>query len=264
MNIIERFIEGKHGLSACEDGIVVSDNYVAVIDGSTSKTPLRIKSSMSNGKFAMELVAAFIRRMPATLTIGDFCKVVTTAISDQYDLYHLDKKHLSCHPEERLTASVIVYSQQRREVWMVGDCQGLIGDVRCANEKPSEHTLALRRAQLVTPPYEHYQDHDIARDKILPDLIEAMKGQNRTYSVVDGFPIPLPLTKVYEVPASVKEVILASDGYPFLCPTLQESERLLAKQLRDDPLNIHSFVATKGLLRGNISFDDRAYIRFEV
>jgi len=47
-----------------------------------------------------------------------------------------------------------------------------------------------------------------------------------------------------------------------LAETLQESESLLAKHLTDDPLNIGQFKATKGLLKGNRSFDDRAYIRF--
>ena len=58
--------------------------------------------------------------------------------------------------------------------------------------------------------------------------------------------------------------VLASDGYPFLHPTLKESEAALARQLADDPQNISSFVATKGLVEGNNSFDDRAYIRLTV
>ena len=57
-------------------------------------------------------------------------------------------------------------------------------------------------------------------------------------------------------------VILASDGYPFLGDSLQESEEALKKQLEDDPLCINSFKATKGLMRGNKSFDDRCYVKF--
>ena len=62
--------------------------------------------------------------------------------------------------------------------------------------------------------------------------------------------------------SSLNEVVLASDGYPFLKPTLAASEAALAEQIANDPQNIHSFIATKGIVEGNKSFDDRTYIRF--
>ena len=61
---------------------------------------------------------------------------------------------------------------------------------------------------------------------------------------------------------SSSEIVLASDGYPFLEPTLAASEVALAEQIANDPQNIHSFIATKGIVEGNKSFDDRTYIRF--
>ena len=39
MDIIESSIIGKKSPEACEDGMVVTDDFIAVIDGSTSKTP---------------------------------------------------------------------------------------------------------------------------------------------------------------------------------------------------------------------------------
>ena len=38
MTITEQFICGKHTADDCEDGIVVSNDFAAVIDGSTSLT----------------------------------------------------------------------------------------------------------------------------------------------------------------------------------------------------------------------------------
>lgn len=58
--------------------------------------------------------------------------------------------------------------------------------------------------------------------------------------------------------------MLASDGYPILKATLQESEESLARHLADDPQNIKEYVATKGLVEGNLSFDDRAYVRLTI
>lgn len=42
MTITEQFICGKHTAADCEDGIVITPHFAAVIDGSTSKTPLYI------------------------------------------------------------------------------------------------------------------------------------------------------------------------------------------------------------------------------
>lgn len=91
-----------------------------------------------------------------------------------------------------------------------------------------------------------------------------MRGPNVTYAVADGFPIPMDKVRVVTLTSGRHTVVLASDGYPFLRPTLAESEAKLASQLSDDPLNIGRFKATKAYVEGNNSFDDRAYIRFEV
>ena len=39
-------------------------------------------------------------------------------------------------------------------------------------------------------------------------------------------------------------------GYPFLKPTLAASEAALAEQIANDPQNIRSFIATKGIVEG--------------
>jgi glycerophosphoryl diester phosphodiesterase len=93
---------------------------------------------------------------------------------------------------------------------------------------------------------------------------EAMKGQNIDYAVIDGFPIPQQHVRVIPLDFRPWEIVLASDGYPFLCPTLAESEERLAWQKTNDPLNIGTFKATKAFMQDNDSFDDRAYIRFTV
>ena len=44
--------------------------------------------------------------------------------------------------------------------------------------------------------------------------------------------------------------------------SLEESEAALSRQLATDPLCINTYKATKGVMEGNLSFDDRAYVRF--
>ena len=58
-------------------------------------------------------------------------------------------------------------------------------------------------------------------------------------------------------------VVLASDGYPLLRPTLQQSEQDLDRLLKEDPQCCRLYESTKGLKPGNKSFDDRTYVRFQ-
>ena len=266
MKIIESSIIGKKSPEACEDGMVVTDDFIAVIDGSTSKTPKHLNPDMKNGRYAMMLISYIYNKVYEKLGV---------------------EERLKEHPEERLTASAILYSRTRNEVWMVGDCQAIIDGKLYENGKPYEQEIARKRVELI----EQGLSPAEARKQIEPLLIKAMlSGQNQTYTVIDGFPIYREGVKVVSVsasssvqdsvpasdsvpcsdsasasdtiPSSSSEIVLASDGYPFLKPTLAASEAALAEQIANDPQNIHSFIATKGIVEGNKSFDDRTYIRF--
>lgn len=294
MKIIESSIIGKKSPEACEDGMVVTDDFIAVIDGSTSKTPKHLNPDMKNGRYAMMLISEYIREeLKADASVDDFCQGVTAYIYNKvYEKLGVEER-LKEHPEERLTASAILYSRTRNEVWMVGDCQAIIDGKLYENGKPYEEKIARKRVELIAQGLSPAE----ARKQIEPLLIKAMlSGQNQTYTVIDGFPIYREGVKVVSVsdsssvqdsvsssdscsvqgpvscsgsasasdtiPSSSSEIVLASDGYPFLKPTLAASEAALAEQIANDPQNIHSFIATKGIVEGNKSFDDRTYIRF--
>ena len=288
MKIIESSIIGKKSPEACEDGMVVTDDFIAVIDGSTSKTPKHLNPDMKNGRYAMMLISEYIwEELKADASVDDFCQGVTAYIYNKvYEKLGVEER-LKEHPEERLTASAILYSRTRNEVWMVGDCQAIIDGKLYENGKPYEQEIARKRVELI----EQGLSPAEARKQIEPLLIKAMlSGQNQTYTVIDGFPIYREGVKVVSVsdsssvqdsvPASdsvhcsdsvsasgtisvsSSEIVLASDGYPFLKPTLAASEAALAEQIANDPQNIRFFIATKGIVEGNKSFDDRTYIRF--
>ena len=294
MKIIESSIIGKKSPEACEDGMVVTDDFIAVIDGSTSKTPKHLNPDMKNGRYAMMLISEYIQEeLKADASVDDFCQGVTAYIYNKvYEKLGVEER-LKEHPEERLTASAILYSRTRNEVWMVGDCQAIIDGKLYENGKPNEEKIARKRVELIAQGLSPAE----ARKQIEPLLIKAMlSGQNQTYTVIDGFPIYREGVKVVSfsdsssvqdsvsssdscsvqgpvscsgsasasdtIPSSSSEIVLASDGYPFLKPTLAASEAALAEQIANDPQNIHSFIATKGIVEGNKSFDDRTYIRF--
>ena len=224
MTITEQFICGKHTADDCEDGIVVSNDFAAVIDGSTSKTPTRLDPLMKNGRFAMLLISEYIKQMPANYTMYDFCRGITLRIAEEYNKRGITERMVE-HPEERLTASAIVYSNCRKEVWMVGDCQAIIDGTYYDNSKPYEQEIAMQRATLI----KKGMSPKDARRAIEPQLIKAMlEGQNRQYAVIDGTPIYMSGTRIVKASHSV---VLASDGYPTLLPTLSESEEALAQHL---------------------------------
>lgn len=269
MQIIERTLVPKNPKKKSEDGIVVTADFIAVIDGSTSKSQLRHSLFRSNGRYAMQLICHYIERMPKTTTCNQFLHGVTAYIRKHYKKSQLDR--LAEHPEDRMTASAVVYSRVSREVWMIGDCQCMIGGQYYDNPKPAEAELAAMRAeearrlmkQGVTQ--EELLRNDTARSVIIPHMIETMRQQNVTYSVIDGFPIDRTHVRIITLDFQPWEIILASDGYPFLCSTLEESENRLRQQRKEDPLNIGpAFQATKAFHPDFSSFDDRAYIRFQV
>jgi len=112
--------------------------------------------------------------------------------------------------------------------------------------------------------------HDTSRERLLDLLRQQTKLQNTAlesefaYYAIDGFDWPKAEqgVRIVKVEEEHGEIVLASDGYPQLFPTLTETEAFLARVLREDPLCYKKFRSTKGCYNGNVSFDDRAYLRF--
>ena len=217
----------------------------------------------------MQLTARYIRRMPKDTTCEGFLRGVTAYIRKHYKKSMLPR--LAEHPEDRLTCSAVIFSRLNREIWMVGDCQCLINGELFDNPKPAEAELAAMRAaeakRLLAEgmSQDELLRNDIARQVMIPRMVESMKQQNITYSVIDGFPIARRAIKVIPLDFRPWDIVLASDGYPTLCPTLEESEQKLKEQREKDPLNIGpDFQATKAFHPDYNSFDDRSYLRLKI
>lgn len=270
ITIAEQQLTGKRSPETCEDGIVATDDFVAVIDGSTSKAVHQLLPNMRNGCAAMLLVSKALRSLPADASLAQCCERVTEELANAYRQQGVSADHLIAHPEERATASAAIFSLQKQEIWLVGDCQCMVDGVFYDNPKPHEDRIAHERAAILLQMLEKgetdidsLRHHDIGRDQVVGQIVLTCHDQNKKFSVFDGFPVALDKVKVIPVPTG-SEVVLATDGYPFLFPTLSESEAALTGLLATDPLCIRQYVATKGLMVGQVSFDDRAYIRFRV
>ena len=132
--IIEQSLIAKDPKKKSEDGLIVTRHFIAVIDGSTSKATSRYSYFMSNGRYAMKIISRYIRKMPADTSCHQFCLGVTRAVNKHYGKKRIAE--LTVHPEERMTASVVLFSRLRREIWMIGDCLCLIDGELFENPKP--------------------------------------------------------------------------------------------------------------------------------
>lgn len=75
MKIIEQLVVGKKSQEECEDGIIVNENFAAVIDGSTSKTPIRMNGFCSNGRYCMELIKNCINSISSDIDVYGFVNI---------------------------------------------------------------------------------------------------------------------------------------------------------------------------------------------
>lgn len=264
MQILESFIKGKaKDQTLCEDSIVITNNFVAVIDGVTSKTN-KLVNGKSGGKAAAEAIEHIIKTMDKNISVCDFAKLITKNISNLYE-----------KNEEKgyIAATVIIYSKKKNEIWNIGDCQCIINGKKYLHEKKIDIELAEKRVLFIQEALKNGTTeselllNDTGRKHILPYLKEQHKYANKDceygYPVVNGLPIPENMIITYKVNTD-DIIILASDGYPFICNSLKESEMLLEKELKENPLCYKNYKSTKGIKKGNLSFDDRAYVKIKI
>jgi len=270
MKVIEKYIEGKYNEEKCEDGIVINDNFIAIVDGATAQGNI-LWNGKTSGRFAMEIICNEIQQMNEEIDAYSAIEQLNNAIKNAYgNNYNIAKEKY----EERIIANVIIFSKYRNEIWIFGDCQCLINGSLIYNSKKTDiifseiRSLYINLELLNGMTKEEIMKKDIGREYILPLLKQSMKYANSGdseygYNTIDGFEIDSRKCIIKKVNLN-DEIVLASDGYPYLKSTLKESEEELSRIIKNDPLCINLFKSTKGLASGNKTFDDRTYVRFIV
>lgn len=270
MKIIEQFICGKKGdPGLCEDVIVTTTDFMAVIDGATSKTCPKL-AGMSGGRFAAQVAADTIRALAADIdghsTINQITQRLRTATASYMDVDAVGEKPACC---------LAIYSRARREIWRVGDIGILQDGAESFLPKSIDDVTSSARAAMIEALLREgetvgsLQADDKGRQFIFPLLQRQHLFANRAdagnfgFGVMNGDTVPDKFVDVIPA-AGAQEIVLASDGYPFLFATLAQSEEKLAHVLRDDPLLYKIHRSTKGMQAGQVSFDDRSYLRFSV
>lgn len=288
ITVVESLIRSKAGdsMDACEDDFVVTSNYACVVDGATSPTGQKwTVNQLTGGKWAAGVLCNAVRNeLKPDMTA---CEIVSTLTKSLHNAYQQEEGALEImarHPEERATASLVLHSKSLRQVIIVGDCQAALldgkGEIvqriqpdRYVDKVTSQARAMFWQAELLSDGDSIVLDaSDPGRDLIQPLLVRQRRFQNNMnapalyrYWAMDGFPIDEKEgVQVYDVPGNVKEIVLASDGYPKLFSTLSETEEHLHSLIRSDPMLVDQYVSTKGVRQGAESFDDRTYLRIRI
>ncbi len=273
-DIVEKFIQSKSGqIEDCEDLIHISNNFIGVIDGATSKNALKWDGK-TGGQIAGQIIDKILNQIPADYSVDQASDALTQEINNFYYRVNL-LDVIKNAPQKKISATLCVISLVRQEVWLIGDCQFIIGNQKFSNPLKIDSILANTRAlclelELIKgSTIEMLSKRDIGREYIMPLLEQQSLFQNSgikeySYSMIDGFPIYKPGIIVQKIPEDVTTIILATDGYPIVKENLEESEKELKKILSTDPLMFREYKSTKGLMTGNISFDDRAFLKIRI
>jgi hypothetical protein len=270
--VVEKLLEGKLSDPAlCEDAIVLGETCCAVIDGATN-VDTRYPDGRTPGRVAVDVISEEISRIGPNDSAREALLRVDAAIADWYRETGMTDQARE-EPDKRASASIAMVHIPRRELWMLGDCQALVAGRVITNGKRVDELLSEVRAFVLEAERaagateDELCHNDPGRAAIL-DLIRLQRRfQNRggasayDYYVLDGFlPADAPVS-VTPLPTEPVDLVLASDGYPSLHPTLDETESALDLVLTADPLLCSAFSSTKGVYPGATSFDDRAYLR---
>ncbi len=272
MRIVEQYIQGKTGrLERCEDDLILTEDFICVIDGVTSKSSFT-QHGRTTGQLAVDLIKQAILQFPKDVECAEAIERLTVSIKTFYRDNQMVER-CRAHPSERLAACAIIYSVFHHQVWIIGDCQCLVDNKLYTSPKLVDDVIAEARALYLATELDNGKtvdeliEHDTARAYVLPLIKRAMYYQNSdgderySFPVLDGFAVNVNQVKVIELDANVRHIVLASDGYPKLFNTLAESEQYLQQVLATDPLCYKQFKSTKGITKGNASFDDRTYVR---
>ena len=212
--------------------------------------------------------------LPSRLNSAEAIHFLTKYFADFYKRKNVYEQ-LRDHPQERCSAAIALFNAFHQEIWIVGDCQVIIDGRLIQNPMKTDQVLSEARALylntelLIGKTVNELLENDTGRKFIDPLLMSQWVFQNASshsiyaYGVIDGFDIPDEMIKVIKIADDYDYIVLASDGYPFLKPTLQASESMLERLLLVDPLGISQYHSLSRKKPAESSFDDRSFLKIQ-
>lgn len=271
MQIIEQFSEGKAGNNDLnEDRVVVTPDFIAVLDGATSRAGHALRG-LPNGKFAAKIIAEAIEGLDPKTVARDAVDLFTETLLRETKAAAADEGRVLDEIWAYPAAAALIYSVHHRQVWRIADSTFVIDGRGNYKTFPQEKTwVELRRAYLHAQIARGRTEEDLLQNDPSWSLLTPLIGEFKIfanydgpygYGVINGTRVPDAHVEVYPAPQAV-EIIFASDGYTEVEDTLAGTEKYLKQLVADDPLMYRLQPQVKGVRPGHASFDDRSYIRF--
>lgn len=276
---IEYFIQGKVGATekgnaTCEDGLFYNDHFLAVFDGATDKSGKTYEGGRKGGRVARDIILGVFETLPPDAQKEDVLKV----INEKYQAFYQAHPDMDFekNPLFRPTATLIWYSFHNKEMVAIGDSKARI-DGKIYNDGSKmvdilNSDLRVKVIQELGLTEKEVAENDLGRFYILPLLEKQSEFQNNPkapkafqYWAIDGFEVPVSELRVWKFEKQPKVIELSSDGYETIPvkASIPDYEAGLAKLLKEDPMRIKN-PSTKGLQKGNASFDDRAVLIYRL
>ncbi len=264
MKILEVFTRSKSGEEKLnEDCFIVGSDYVVVADGTTAKgkTPI----GESDGRFVARFVCNCLNNISLNLQPLEILEKINEMLSKELQSKNRQGDFASC--------SIVIFNSVRNELISYGDCRYKVNNIEYGFNKKSDCELAKIRSNVIKQllrqgkTIEDIKNNDEGRRLIEEKLKEQVKHANQKseygYPVLNGKGVLNSFINTIKVKKGDR-IILSTDGYPKLLPTLKKTEKNLMKTIKKDPLCINELINTKGVMGENESFDDRTYVRIKV
>ena len=263
---VEKFVETKMDGRESEDVIVTAPGFAAVIDGTSDETGA-VFDGRSGGLFAAQSLSEAIAALGAETTAREFADHITDFLREAVSSVVGELDDSVRWP----SASIVCFCFERDEIWRIGDCSFALDGAVFRGEKRVDDAAygfraAVNAARLAGgEPLDQVVAEDPGRQagRALYDSQQLLSNRLGPwgFGCVNGRQVPDEYVEVHPVDDAT-EVVLASDGYPVLEPTLRESEDRLRTMMADDPAAVGDLWSMgKSLLPGANAMDDRAYLR---
>lgn len=247
---ISKYADGKGN----EDRLFMADGLCAVIDGATSK---HITPGPTGGTIA-DLICEALSGIPPDMKPRQIVQAIT---------HHVRTGLNGATPgDQRASATLLLYSAAYRTALRIGDSHLAINGTVHHGQKRVDLLLAEMRSLYLRLARSWTAADDPGRAVILPVLKVQNRLQNNAgfpdygYGCIDGSNVPNCFIETWTIPDGA-ELVLCSDGYLSPAPTLAKAEAELTSALAADPACIDELKGTKAVQAGQVSFDDRSYLR---
>lgn len=251
------------------DGLAVTENYIAVFDALQARG-WRAWDGLPAGVFARKIMVSTLEELDGELDAQSVIRALEEKLASETARCAQEMKddQIYAYPQSR----ALIYSVARREIWRLGDSpfciDGELNYQRSEGYEKAAETRAEVMERFLANSLSDLKDlvnTDYGRSSAMDEIIAEEKRADgvETLSGRPGVDLDTLFGNIEVFPVKPgSEVILASDGYPRILSTLEESEKWLEDERARDPLFVHDYKALAGAKDEETGYDDRTYVRF--